>query len=84
MAYELLGLLHYSYTPGNHCGDDFDGCTDRPCLAEQKACTDLNPEQHKFEKRAYDCGDCPTGYELINGECMGKRYFVILFNAYFD
>ena len=61
--------IHW-HVPGAHCTEDFDGCGDGPCTAGTN-CTDLTPQEEADQGTAFNCSQCPPGYEYSDGVCVG-------------
>ena len=56
---------------GESCELDKDGCADGPCSSVQN-CTDLSPADEQERNIAFECSECPDGYDDIGGICVGK------------
>ena len=56
---------------GARCYADEDGCAESPCVAGA-SCIDLKPAEAKKQGRGYRCSNCPDGYHLDNGLCVGE------------
>ncbi|XP_062579994.1 protein eyes shut homolog, partial [Saccostrea cucullata] len=53
---------------GDKCEIDTNGCFGGPCPLGRN-CTDLTPEEEKRLGRAYNCSDCPPGFEEVGHKC---------------
>ncbi|XP_062609553.1 uncharacterized protein LOC134271352 [Saccostrea cucullata] len=53
---------------GEKCEIDTNGCFGGPCPLGRE-CTDLTPEEEKRLGRAYNCSECPPGFEEVGNKC---------------
>ena len=50
---------------------NYDACLESPCHP-MTTCTDLTPEQETSQGVGFTCSACPTGYDTVQGDCLGK------------
>lgn len=72
----MNGLFYFSIQ-GEHCDENIDGCEDNPCPLGRN-CTDLSPVEEGLLGRAYNCSECPSGYDEIDNKCQGKKLQCII------
>uniref|UniRef100_A0A2C9JE70 Cubilin n=1 Tax=Biomphalaria glabrata TaxID=6526 RepID=A0A2C9JE70_BIOGL len=73
------GVLSITYTPVStanvsldvqfvcsdlNCDKDKDGCTNKPC-PDGTNCTDVSAEEESQTGHAFNCSNCPSGFELV-------------------
>ena len=68
---KLILIVHITLVLGESCELDKDGCADGPCSDVQN-CTDLTPAQEQERNIAFECSECPDGYNDVGGICVGK------------
>ena len=68
---KLIINCGYCLVLGESCELDKDGCADGPCSSAQN-CTDLTPAEEQARGIAFECSECPDGYDDVNGICVGK------------
>nr|XP_022296650.1 mucin-like protein [Crassostrea virginica] len=66
--YKVPCECNIGYT-GEHCDENIDGCEDNPCPLGRN-CTDLSPEDEGLFGRAFNCSECPSGYDEIDNKCQ--------------
>ena len=75
-------LLYFSIQ-GEHCDENIDGCEDNPCPLGRN-CTDLSPVEEGLVGRAYNCSECPSGYDEIDNKCQGRKLQCIITKTLFE
>ena len=77
----FLSLILCVIFVGGSCNRDFDGCADSPCTAGTN-CTDLSPADEQMYGTAFNCSQCPKGYEENDGICIGMYQIYLDFKLF--